>query len=45
MGRGDLVGEGYTGVEVVRGCDWVMHKGGWLEPKTKTELPGLGFGQ
>jgi hypothetical protein len=44
--RGDPVGVGYTVVEVVQGCYWVMHKGGagWSQ-KLKPEPLGLGFGQ
>jgi hypothetical protein len=26
--RGDPIGVRYTGVELVRGCDWVRHEGG-----------------
>ena len=28
LGRGDPIGAGYAGVEVLGGCDWVKHKGG-----------------
>ena len=27
LDRGDLIGAGYTGVEVLGGCDWVKLKG------------------
>jgi hypothetical protein len=44
LGRGDLVGVGYTMVEVVRGCDWVMREGGGLiGAKTETGATGAQF--
>ena len=46
LGRGDPIGEGYTGVEVPGGCDWVKCEGGLVWVKNpKTELLGLGFSQ
>ena len=32
-GRGDSIGAGYAGVEVVRGCDRVRHGGGLVWAK------------
>ena len=33
LGRGNPIGVGYTGVEVVRGCNWVRREGGlvWVK--------------
>jgi hypothetical protein len=35
LGRGDLIGVGYTGVEVVRGCNQARRKVGWFGPKNQ----------
>ena len=35
LGRGDPIGVGYAGVEVLRGCGWAKCEGSWLGPKTK----------
>jgi hypothetical protein len=44
LGRGNLNGVGYTGFEVVGGCNWVTREGGggaWLRPKITSKPPGL----
>ena len=33
--RGDPIGAGYAGVEVLRGCGWAKCEGSRLGPKTK----------
>ena len=35
LGRGDPIGAGYVGVEVVRGRDRAKCKGGWFGPKNQ----------
>ena len=45
-GRGNPIWQAYTGFEVVGWCDWAMcEEEVELEPKSKTEPPGLGFDQ
>ena len=45
LGRGNLNGVGYTGFEVVGGCNWVTREGGGLvEAKYYEQATGLGFG-
>ena len=43
-GRGNLIGAGYAGVEVMRGCDWVRRKGGLFWLKIKNRATGALFG-
>jgi len=45
LGRGDLIGVGYVEFEAVGGAIKSRARGEALRGETKTEPPGLGFGE